>query len=218
MAVSNHERRQYSRIELEQPLRGFLDDVEVKVVEVSVSGLRIEHDSRLAPAPTRRIRIDWNGKRMEFGCVVARSMLVRLAKDAKEKSVYQSGIRILDPVADSEQTLREYIADRVTRALADQKENARGIPPIGQYTFQVGKGDRYRRCEFIEGKWRKSDTAVSSQPPNGFTVSAELDPNLIDVLCATYERTSEEGRRLTKMLAELSIKKTEGGTTRRYVP
>ena len=114
--------------------------------------------------------------------------------------------------------LREFIADRVTRALEEQKANARGIPPVGKYTFQVGKGDRYRRCEFIDNAWRKTDTTTPQQPANGFTVSAELESTTVDLLCRTYETTTEEGRRLTQMLAELSIKKTEGTPTRRYVP
>lgn len=217
MTVTSQDRRQYGRIDLAEPLSGLLDDVPVRVVEVSVSGMRVEHDARIVPAPTRRIRIDWNGRKMEFGCVVARSILFKLAKDAREKSIYHSGLRILEAIGDSEQVLREFIADRVTRALEEQKANARGVPPIGSYTFQVGKGDRYRRCEF-DGSWKKMDTTSNTQPPNGFTVSAELDPAAIDLLCKTYEQTTEQGRRLTRMLAELSIKKNEGGPTRRYVP
>ena len=218
VAESNHDRRQYGRIDLDQPLKGFLDEFPVRVIEVSVSGLRVEHEMRIVPAPTRKIRIDVKGKTLEFGCVVARSTVFRLAKEANEKSIYHSGIRILESVGNAEMQLREFIADRVTRALDEQKANARGIPPIGPYTFQVGKSDRFRRCEFIDGAWQKSDTGSSQQPPNGFTVSAELESASVDLLCRTFEKTTEEGRRLTQMLAELSIKKTEGGPTRRYVP
>lgn len=218
MADSNHDRRQYGRIDLDQPLKGFLDEFPVRVIEVSVSGLRVEHEMRIVPAPTRRIRVDINGKTLEFGCVVARSTLFRLARDANEKSIYHSGIRILESIGDAEMQLREFIADKVTRALDEQKANARGFPPIGRYTFEVGKGDRFRRCEFVDGAWRKSETTNSQQPPNGFTVSAELEPAAVDLLCRTFETTTEEGRRLTQMLAELSIRKTEGGPTRRYVP
>ena len=218
MVVPNpRDRRQYGRIDLDQPLRGFLDDVPVRVIEVSVSGMKIEHDQRMVPAPTRKIRVDINGKTLQFGCVVARSTLVKLAKEANEKSIFHSSIRILDPVGESETYLREFIADRVTRALDEQKANARGIPPLSGVVFQVGKGDKYRRCEFIDGTWRKTDTANPQQPAAGFTVSAELETATVDTLCKTWENTTEAGRKLTQMLAELSIKKTEGGS-RRYVP
>jgi len=92
-----------------------------------------------------------------------------------------------------------------------------GVPPLSGVVFQVGKGDKYRRCEFIDGTWRKTDTANPQQPAAGFTVSAELETATVDTLCKTWENTTEAGRKLTQMLAELSIKKTEGGS-RRYVP
>lgn len=219
MTVSNRERRQYGRIDLEQPLRGFLDEFPVRVIEVSVTGMRVEHDVRIVPAATRKIRVDLQGKTLQFGCVVARSTIVHLARTPLEKSSYHSGIRILDPVGESETYLRDFIAERVVRALEEQKANARGIPPpLSHLTFQVGKGDRLRRCELVDGAWKKTDTTSRQQPANGFTVSAELEMETVDLLCTTFENTSEEGRRLTQMLAELSINKSEGTPTRRYVP
>jgi len=216
--VRPDERRQYGRIHLEPPLRGLVDDTRVEVIEASVCGFRIAHDARFMPAATRRIRVDWDDKTLEFGCVIARSTLHRLAQSEAEKSIYHSGIRLLDSVGDSEKMLRDLIMTRVVRALQEQKENARGIPPVGQYSYQVGKGDRFRRCEFVDGKWKKTETTNRHQPPNGFTVSAELAPDSVDLLTETYERTSDEGRRLTQILAELSISKTEGTPTRRYQP
>lgn len=195
-----------------------LDEHAVRVIEVSVSGMLIEHDARILPAPTRIMRMEWEGKPMEFGCVVTRSTLFQLARNPAEKSVYHSGVRILEAVGQSDKVLRDFIAERVIRALEEQKANARGIPPLSTYSFQVGKGDRFRRCELVDGAWRKSDTTSRQQPENGFTVSAEVDPGHIDMLCRTYEQTTVEGRRLTRILAELSISKTEGTPTRRYEP
>jgi hypothetical protein len=216
--VRGDERRAFGRIELDPPLRGFLDEIPVSVVDVSVSGFRVAHDARIAPAPTRRIRLEWDDKEMEFGCVVARSTLFRLARTASEKSIYHSGVRILEPVGESEAHLRDLIARRVIRALEEQKANARGIPPLDNYTYRVGKGDRFRRCELIEGVWRKVETAIRTQPTEGFTVAAETSSREVEILCETYEQTTEEGRRLTRILAQLSISKDEGTGTRRYTP
>jgi hypothetical protein len=218
VALRPQERRAYGRIELEPPLRGFLDEIRVQVIEASVSGFRIAHDARFVPAATRKIRVEWDDKTLEFGCVVARSTLAELAPTAAEKSIYHSGIRLLEPVGDSETVLRDLIAQRVIHALKEQKENARGIPPLGNYTYQVGKGDRFRRCELVDGKWTKTVTTNRLQPISGFTVSAEVDPHHVDMLCKTYEQSAAEGRRLTQILAELSISKSEGVPTRRYVP
>ena len=84
--------------------------------------------------------------------------------------------------------------------------------------YQPGKGELYRRCELVDGVWRQTETTRPQQPMNGFTISAEVDPYHVSMLCDTWERTTAEGRRLTRLLAELSISTTEGIPTRRYVP
>ena len=212
------DRRRFGRIELEQPLKGLIDDVPVDVVEVSIAGFRVTHQARFPPAGGSELRVSWHGREMRFSCGIARSTLFKLARTPAEKSIYQSGIRVDEAFGDSEMVLRDLIAERVMRALAEQKENARGVPPTIEYTYQVGKGDRFRRCELSEGKWRSFDTTRPEQPPDGFTVSAEIEVAQVEILRRTYESLGPEGRRLTKMLAELSIKKTEGGPTRRYIP
>lgn len=210
--------RQYGRIALDQALRGTLDEYAVRVIQVSVTGMLIAHDTRILPVPTRRLRMEWQEKTMDFGCVVTRSTLSHLAPGPAEKSIYHSGVRILEAAGESEKILRDFIAERVIRALEEQKANARGIPPLATYSFQVGKGDRLRRCELVDGVWRKSETTNRQQPENGFTVSAEIDPEHVEMLARTYEQTTTEGRRLTRILAELSISKSEGTPTRRFVP
>ncbi|MGZ5476326.1 MAG: hypothetical protein ACXW29_08340 [Thermoanaerobaculia bacterium] len=190
----------------------------MRVIQVSVSGLRVEHEMRVMPAPRRRIRVLWDIETLEFNCVIARTTLHRLAHTATEKTIYHSGIRILEPIGDSEKLLRDLIAERVIKALEEQKANARGVFPLNKYTYQVEKGDRFRRCELMGGAWRKTETTERLQPFNGFTVSAEVDPAHVELLCRTFEETTEEGRRLTQILAELSISKSEGTPTRRYVP
>lgn len=217
--IEERERRRFGRIDLEQPLQGVIGATPVNVVEVSIVGLRVMHEARFPPGEDTDARVSWQGKEMHFRCHIVRSTLFKLAKTAADKSIYQSGIRLDESFGESEKLLRDLIAQRVMRAIQEQKENAYGIPSLGPFTYQVGKGDRYRRCELTDGnKWRKFDTTRPEQPTEGFTVSAELEPIQIEVLCKTYEALGPEGRRLTKMLAELSIKKTEGGPTRRYIP
>jgi hypothetical protein len=212
------ERRRFGRVELDQPLSATLGGLAVEVADVSVSGFRVIHENRFMPGEKREMVLIWNGREMRFDCHIVRSVLYRLARTNADKTIYQSGVQIDAAIGGSERDLRDFIADRVKRALEEQKANARGIPPIETYVYQVGKGDRYRRCELKEGKWRVFDSTRADQPVDGFTISAELDPQHVDLLCKTYEVLGDEGRRLTRILAELSIRKTEGGTPRKYVP
>ena len=212
------ERRRYGRIKLDLPLTARFGETRVKALEVAVSGFLVAHEGRLAPGETRRLTLDWQGSLIDLGCTIVRSTLWRLAKTLGEQSIYHSGLRIVQSSRESFDALRMLIAERIVRALDEQKANARGIPPLAAYMYQPGKGELYRRCELVNGVWRKTETIRLDQPLNGFTVSAEVDPQHVAMLCETWERTTQEGRRLTRLLAELSISQHEGIPTRRYVP
>lgn len=213
------ERRRYGRIWLEEPVRSQFGEHEVQIVELSVSGFLAAHNGRIAPGETRPLVLPWNHSKMTFECTVVRSTLHRLAKKPGEQSVYRTGLKITRFADDAAfEHLRGLIGERILRALDEMKANARGIPPLAAYLYQPGKGNLYRRCECIDGQWRSLETVHPDQPANGFTISAEVDPAHVELLCETWERASPEGRRLTQLLAELSISKQEGIPTRRYVP
>jgi len=211
MAAKGAERRKYGRIQLIDNHPATVDNVTVRVVEISVTGARLSHEQRFPRAATNILRINWHGQTIRLQCEAVRSMLLRPGE-------YQSGVRFVNTGDESDRLLRELIAEHVTRALNEQIANARGVPPLGGYTYQVGKGDRYRKCEFVDGIWKKSETRLPMQPPNGFTVSAEIDPGHVQMLCQTWLACDEEGRRLTQILAQLSIDKREGVPTRKYSP
>jgi hypothetical protein len=212
------DRRRYGRIKLEEPLRARFGDTPVRVMELSVTGVLVTHEGKLPVGETRSLLAQWQGELLEMDCVVIRSALQRLAKNLGERSIYQSGLRIVGFTNEGFVRLRNVIGERIMRALEEQKANARGIPPLAAYMYQPEKGELLRRCEFIDGVWRKTETIRAQQPPNGFTISAEVDPYHVEMLCETWENTTAEGRRLTQLLAELSISTTEGIPTRRYVP
>ncbi len=212
------ERRRFGRVKLDEPLSGRFGGARVRVYELSVTGFMVAHEARYAPGEVDHLVVDWNGTRLELVCRLIRSTVWRLAKSLGHKSLYRSGLQIVDAVGDAYERLREMIAERVIRAIEEQKANARGIPPLAAYMYQPGKGDLYRRCELIAGEWRKAETDRAEQPPYGFTVSAEVEAEYVDLLCQTWEATTDEGRRLTQILAALSISKNEGIATRRYEP
>ncbi len=195
-----------------------MNDVPVQVVDLSLNGARIISEARFSPGTEQELQFSWNDNPVRLTCSVVRCTLFAFAKAPGEKSTYQTGLRIRETIGDSDRVVRELIAWYVIRALEEQKANARGIPPLGPYAYVEGKGERFRRCELIEGKWRRSETTRPDQPPSGFTISADIRPYYVDLLCETYQMLDEEGRRLTQTLAQLSISKAEGIPTRRFLP
>ena len=212
------DRRRFHRIHLDLPLPAFLRDVAVNLVDLSLNGARVVSDSRFSPGSETELVFEWKEHSARLTCTVMRCTLYSFAKAPGEKSLYQTGLRFDETIGASDRTLRELIASYVIRALEEQKANARGLPPLGPYAYIVGKGDRFRRCELVDGKWRRIDTTHPEQPANGFTISADISPYYIDLLCETFQRTDDEGKKLTQTLAQLSISKGEGIPTRRYLP
>ena len=212
------ERRQFHRIHLDVPIAARLGDVPVELRDVSLNGARVVGEARFGPGTEHNLEFIWNDCPIALTVTVVRCTLYSFAKTPGDKSTYQTGLRIRETIGKADRYLRELIASYVIRALEEQKANARGLPPLGPYGYVEGKGDRFRRCELTDGKWRRSETTRADQPPNGFTVSADVRPYYVDLLCETYQAADEEGRKLTQTLAQLSISRAEGVPTRRYMP
>lgn len=213
------ERRKYQRVVLTRPLPGRLGNGRIYIVDASLIGLRIAHQGVAPPAGSAcRIEFEWEGRLIALDCEVRRNALHKLARNSGEKSIYHAGLSIAGAVGDSDAALREMIAAIVARALDEQKANARGVPAEAAQCFQTGKGTEYVRCEIVDGSWRRTETNRADQPQNGFTVSADESRQHVDMLCDTFSNADDEGRRLIKMMAELSISKAEGVPTRRYMP
>ena len=211
-------KRQFERIHFEHPMPGRLGDQPVRVLDLAIGGARLLGNTKITPGATRELRIDWQGKTIQLKCGITRCTLQTFATGKDQVSTYEVGLRILESVGESDQVVRELIAYFVMKALEEQRANWEGIPPIGPYVHLEGKSNRFRRCEFVNGDWKITATTRPEQPLTGFTVSAEVAPHYIDMLCKTYQATDDEGRRLTRILAELSINKAEGVPTRRYIP
>ena len=211
-------KRQFERVHFEHPIPGTLTGHPIGVIDLAIGGARLLGTFKVVPASPQELRLEWEGKSILLKCTVTRCTLQNFATGADAKSTYEIGVRIVQTVGDSDRVIRELIAYYVMKALDEQRANWEGCPPIGPYVHLEGKSGRYRRCEFLNGAWKVSASPRPEQPLNGFTVSAEVSPHYLDLLCETYEKTDDEGRRLTRILAELSINKAEGVPTRRYIP
>ena len=75
---------------------------------------------------------------------------------------------------------------------------------------QMGEAHRSRSRGFISFRlkgdsWWRVPTDSPNQPPDGFTVASYEDDEELETLCHTYEQADEEGRRLIRLVAELSV-------------
>jgi hypothetical protein len=218
----------------------------VVLVDVSLQGARIEHHVQVTTGLTGRLCFEWEGRPMTLEATVVRTKLERFSTGAEGLTVYHSGLAFRKSAPESERVLRDMIAWHITKAMEEQKSNARGdeTPQIEHMpifragvlaanradvtesvgmsallpTSRIVKESAYVCCRLVRNIWKKTRTTEPAQPEDGFTVSATEEPTQIEMLCDTYRQSDVEGRRLIRMLAEMSIADGEKLTTRPFEP
>lgn len=196
MQQRGEERREFQRLQLNPPLSGSFGSTPVTIREAGVLGARLQH---LEPidVPRAELRFTYNGEELVMRCEVVR----RIAAD-------QTGVRFLAAVGDSGDRLRAMLAALVEKALHERNESSATKMQIKRVD-----GDKTIRgidAQFIsyrhEGNaWQKRRVFLPEQPALGFTVARGEDASEMQRLCEVYEASDEEGRRLIRLFAELSV-------------
>jgi hypothetical protein len=200
MNTEGVERREFQRLPLDSPVSGTFDSVEVSVVDIGILGARIEHAAPFAD-PRGELRFHFGGNDIGLRCDVTRTT-------GSEGSL-ASGLRFLAAVGDSGDHLRGMLAQLVNRALQHLHDASatrlriRGVAD-GDKTVR-GTDANFVSYRLENGAWRKRSVFLPEQPPAGFTVARHEDPQEMQRLCEVYEASDEEGRRLIRMFAELSV-------------
>jgi len=238
--------RRVQRIHLARPLIARLGASQVVLVDVSMLGARIEHSSPLATGHQARLMFEWDDESIGVDCRIVRSRLERFSVGADGLTVYHSGLEFLDAAAATKSQLKKMIELFITRALDEQKLNARGVVPesvenmpIFRYggqltsnqkditegvgsslmpTARIAKQSGYVCLQLENRTWRKKRTHDPGQPADGFTVSALEDHNQIELLCQAYEKSDADGRKMIQLFAQLSIAEGEGIAPGRFEP
>ncbi|HEX9984481.1 MAG TPA: PilZ domain-containing protein [Thermoanaerobaculia bacterium] len=192
------ERREFQRLHLTQPLDGWFGDWSVRMVDVSTKGALIEHaDEDLPPEARALVRFFWRGEEIE------------LLAEAIRTDDNRRGLVFID---DSPE-LRRIITASATELLRAQEANAHGqreLNRIGDETLTAASaarlhGEAFVTYRLIDGSWKRRQSLLPDQPPDGFTIPAGEADEQVKLLCTTYENGDTEARRMTRLLAELSV-------------
>ncbi|HEX9164041.1 MAG TPA: PilZ domain-containing protein [Thermoanaerobaculia bacterium] len=193
----SQERREYQRLTLTKPLDGTFGDQAVRVVDVSATGALIESDVDIPVGSRALLRFSWRGNAVELN-----SEIVRI--EHSRAGVHFSG--------DSER-LRKLIAESAEEVLRAQMANLEGERErnviAGEETLTTAsaglRAAGFVTWSFKDGKWRSRRSLLPDQPPDGFTVAGHESEEQVELLRSTYESGDEESRRITRLLAELSV-------------
>lgn len=183
------------------------------ILDLSLSGFRVAHQHVVTAGSGTVVELEWEGERAAIDCRVIRSHSHRGSQAATP--VYHSG---LEMVSAPPPVIRRLIEWHVSRALDEQKANARGIPAVAAQSFQTGGGTSYVRHELVGTGWRSIPTTDPKQPPMGFTVSASTSAEEVTMLQQTFEQGDRSARQMLQKMAEISISSAAGIPTRKYTP
>jgi len=231
--------RRVQRVHLAQPVVARLGATQVILVDLSVLGARIEHHMPLPAGNRMRLVCEIDEERVVAECRIVRSRLERFSVGSDGLTVYHSGLEFENLDDAIRETLKGIIGHFISRALEEQKLNARGIMPQhdvskmpifrreGQLTANskdvresVGSSmlpssrmaaeSGYICYQLDNNSWRKKRTHDPGQPAEGFTISALEDVAQADLLCDAYSRSDRDGRKMIQLFAQLSIMEGEG--------
>jgi hypothetical protein len=202
MRLEGEERREFQRLRIEPPIAATLGATAVTILEVGVLGARVRHE-RALPDEYSELRFTDGENSIALRCEV-----VRTFPAAEGATGNESGLRFLSAINDSGDKLRELLARLVRREFALRRR----VPTVS-LPNDVVDGDRTVRgrdakflCYRLEGTvWRKRRVFLPEQPAMGFTVATSVDGDDVHRLCQIYQASDEEGRRLIRLFAELSV-------------
>ncbi len=197
------ERREFQRLNLEPPIPATLGLVAVSILEIGVLGARVHHT---APVDAHKTELHFRHHDHEISL---KCELVRTSEkhDAYSGTEFESGLRFVAAVAASGDRLREMLSELVTAELERRRDlSMRGIGPAvdGDRTVR-GKDAGYLCYRLDKDGWSRHRVFLPEQPSVGFTVARSVESEEMRRLCAVYEASDEEGRRLIRLFAELSI-------------
>jgi hypothetical protein len=212
--MAPNDRREFQRLRLAKPILALLDGQNALILDVGISGAFVEHYGQPKVGDRLKVLFRWKGDDVEFLAEIEHSVVVR---NTLNSVVSHSGLRFVQAVGDAESLLNDMMATFVGKILAAQKANAGATEPSGAVALvDLGGARRSRSRGFVtyrlEGAtWSRELTDSPTQPLSGFTVAAYEDDEELESLCRTWEAADAEGRRLIRLVAELSartVKKT----------
>lgn len=195
--MNDDERREYQRLHLTKPVNGWFGDYSVQILEVSAQGASFLHDEELPAGARALLRFVWRGEELELTADLSNSMGSR------------SGVRFVDDTS----RLRTLIRSSAEEVIRAQEANASGDRErnvVGDQTLTAAsagvRGDRgYLTFRYVDDAWLCESTKDLKQPKDGFTVAADEPQSEIELLQKTFMSGGEEERRMTRMIAQLSV-------------
>jgi len=214
--MADEQRRNAERITLKEPIVATIGDMEVRIMEISLIGGRIEHIGRLAMNANVTLHFRWSGEKIQLRAKIARTEM----RSVGGKTGYSSGVDFAKTPEEAPATLQRIIASFLKKAeppppppppppIFDASTPPPFLPNIDDDVVEeIGSEAEvlpYVRCVWEEEQWVKERTRDPKQPMQGFTMLAPDSEDEIDDFCRTYTVADPETQRMIRLSFELAI-------------
>ena len=199
---SGEERREFQRLRVEPPIPASYAVTPVSLIEIGVLGARLHHAEKL-DRDEGELRFSFEGDEIALKCEVVRTIESQASR--YPGSGMESGVRFVGALGESGDYLRKALATLVTRALEHRSVPHNQMPKIDGDKTVRGKDASYICYRLDEKGWQKRAVFLPEQPAIGFTVARGVDPDEVQRLQRVYQASDDEGRRLIRLFAELSV-------------
>jgi hypothetical protein len=201
--LSGEERREFQRLRVDPPLPATYAVTPVSLIEIGVLGARIHHAEKLE-RDEGELRFSFEGEEIALKCEVVRTIPSQESK--YPGSGIESGIRFRGALGESGDHLRAMLGSLVTRALHSRSLPTLHLAPTIDGDKTVRGTDALYICYLLDEKgWQRRAVFLPEQPAVGFTVARGVDPEEVQRLQRVYQASDDEGRRLIRLFAELSV-------------
>ena len=203
---SPRERRRFERLRVREIVPTYIGRAAGTLVDLSASGARVRHTSPLALGTRARLTFVWNGRQFAAIAEVLASRVVSLGSPTR----FDSRLRFVFVPAQSERVLARALVDIGDRDLRTWVANLHGWEDHASRAEEPPPEAAFVRCRFGYGRWEQKWTQDPTQPEEGFTVPASVEPGEIDTLRRTYEQSDEEGRSMMRLLTRAVVQQHGG--------
>ena len=230
MQSPKQSRRQADRVVFQTPRPGRFASHDVVLIDLGTGGAGVRHQAKIAPGTRGVLRFRLERIDHEIECRLGRSKLELIKASDRTLQIYRSGLTFT-AFDQSAQGIREAIRKRIHRAVLRQQADAFANPGIMSRMDESSgaipkdllatwmEARPYIRCTLDErDRWKQERVRDTTQPENGFTVSAEEAPAEIDLLCQTYLGAPDDQRKLIRLFAELAVREPSAEPRDRYRP
>jgi len=196
------ERREFQRLTLDPTIPATFGAAAVSILEVGVLGARVHHAEPL-DRNYAELRFSYKEQEISLKCELVRTFNSR--QSSYPDTGLESGLRFLAAVGESGDHLRTMLAALVAKEFESTRPPMPQAATIDGDKTVRGRDARFTCFRLEKNGWTRRRVFLPEQPSSGFTVASNEDSEEMKRLCAVYESSDDEGRRLIRLFAELSI-------------